>query len=146
MSFRAEGGCLCGAIRYRISAEPTAVMHCHCSNCRKASGAAVLTWLTVGAEHLEWLQDEPQRYAYDSEHYSGGVARLFCGTCGSQLGWSSDADSTADLTVGSLDDPNVVHPAYHVFIRSKVHWLELDDDLPRYETRGSDHQGSSASC
>lgn len=134
MSFPTEGGCLCGAIRYRISAEPTTVIHCHCSNCRKASGAAVLTFVTVGPESFEWLQGEPQHYAYDSEYFSGRVGRLFCGACGSPLGWSNDADPTVDLTVGSLDDPNVVQPTFHLFTRSKVHWMELDDDLPRYAT------------
>ncbi len=138
MSFPAEGGCLCGAIRYRISAEPMDAMHCHCTNCRKASGAAVLTFVTVDPEHVEWLKGEPQRYAYDSEHFSGAVSRLFCGTCGSQLAWSNDNDPTVDLTVGSLDDPDVTRPTYHVFVRSKVHWMELDDNLPRYETRRSD--------
>lgn len=126
---------MCGAIRYKISAEPVDVMHCHCTNCRKASGAAVLTFVTVDSEGFEWLQGEPQRYAYGSEHYGDGVARLFCSRCGSQLGWSNDNDPTVDVTVGSLDDPDIVRPSYHVFTRSKVHWMEIDDDLPRYETR-----------
>ena len=136
MSFPTEGGCLCGAIRYRITAAPVAVMHCHCSNCRKASGAGMLTWMTVNPEDFTWLQGEPQRYRYASEHYDGAIERLFCGGCGTQLCWSCDNDDpTVDVTAGSLDDPSILEPEYHVFTRGQVGWVKLDDGLPRYETR-----------
>lgn len=134
MSYPAEGGCLCGAVRYRLSAAPTAAMHCHCANCRKASGAAMLTWLTVAAADFEWLSGEPQRFRYDSEHYPAAVERSFCGRCGSQLAWHCQDDGTLDLTAGSLDDPGAIEPQYHVFVRSAVPWLHLSDDLPRHPT------------
>ena len=135
MPFPAEGGCLCGAIRYRLAAAPLASMHCHCENCRKASGAAVLTWMTVDEGDFEWLRGRPRRYRYESEHYPGFVERWFCADCGSQLGWQCENDGTVDLTAGSLDDPSVIEPGYHVFTRSRVPWMHLDDDLPRHETR-----------
>lgn len=137
MSFPTEGGCLCGAVRYRLSAAPLASMHCHCGNCRKASGAGMLTWLTVNDADFEWLRGEPQRYRYESEHYPGTVQRWFCAACGSQLAWRSEDASTLDLTAGSLDDPGVVEPTHHVFTQGSVRWMKLDDDLPRYETRSS---------
>lgn len=137
MSFPIEGGCLCGAVRYRLSAAPLDSMHCHCGNCRKASGAAMLTWLTVDTADFEWLRGEPQRYCYESEHYPGTVQRWFCAACGSQLRWHCEDDGTVNLTAGSLDDPGVVEPTHHVFTRGRVRWLKLDDDLPRYETRSA---------
>ncbi len=142
MSFPTEGGCLCGAVRYRLSAAPLVSMHCHCGNCRKASGAAMLTWLTVDAADFEWLRGEPHRYRYESEHYPGAVQRWFCAVCGSQLGWHCEDDGTLDLTAGSLDDPGVVEPTHHVFTRGPVHWLKLDDGLPRHQTRFSGHPPS----
>jgi hypothetical protein len=134
MSFVAEGGCLCGAIRYRVSAAPFSVAHCHCSNCRKASGAAMLTWLTVKQGEFTWLRGEPKRYRYESEHYPAPVERLFCENCGSQLGWHCLDDGTVDITAGSLDDPGVIDPQRHVFARGRVHWLQLADDLPSFDT------------
>jgi hypothetical protein len=134
MVLPAEGGCLCGNVRYRISAAPRASVHCHCDNCRKASGAAMLTWLTVAGADLEWLAGEPQRYRYRSEHYAAPVERLFCASCGSQLGWRCVSDDTVDLTAGSLDDPDVIEPQRHVFARGRVRWLHLADELPRFET------------
>jgi hypothetical protein len=140
MSYPAEGGCLCGAVRYRLAAAPIASMHCHCANCRKASGAGVLTWLTVNETDFEWLSGEPERYGYESEHYPAPVERRFCGTCGSQLVWHCLNDGSVDLTAGSLDDPDIIEPQFHVFTRSQVHWLHLSDALPRHETSArADH-------
>lgn len=141
MSFPTEGGCLCGAIRYRLAGTPIDAMHCHCVNCRKASGAAMLTWITVREEDFEWLCGEPRRYRYESEHYPEDPERWFCARCGSQLGWRCEDDGTVDLTAGSLDDPDLVEPCFHHFVRSAVSWIHLDDGLPRYEVRAGDETG-----
>lgn len=138
MSYPAEGGCLCGAIRYRVSGDPKQAMHCHCVNCRKASGAAMLTWFTSHEEDFEWLQGEPRRYRYESEHFPAAVERWFCGDCGSQLIWRCQADGTVDLTAGSLDDPDLLEPSFHLFVRSSVRWLHLDDGLPTHQVKPPD--------
>ena len=135
MSYPAEGGCLCGAVRYRLVGPPLASRHCHCENCRRASGAGVLTWITVRQADFEWLQDEPKRYAYSSPHYPAAVERWFCATCGSQLGWHCEDDGTVDLTAGSLDDPSLAEPSRHVFTHGQVPWIDFRDDLPRFKTR-----------
>ena len=134
MSYPAEGGCLCGAVRYRLLAAPRKSMHCHCDNCRKASGAAMLTWITVSEADFEWLQGEAQSYGYASEHYEAPIERLFCGVCGSQLSWRAAADGTVDITAGSLDDAELAAPQRHVFARGRVSWLQLADDLPSFAT------------
>ena len=135
MSYPIEGGCLCGKIRYRLAAPPAAVMHCHCDNCRKASGAVMLTWMTVREADFEWLQGEPRSYRYASPHYEPEIERLFCGDCGGQLVWHGRDDGNIDLTAGSLDDPGVLEPSYHVFTRRAAPWLHMEDGLPRYPTR-----------
>ena len=132
-----EGGCLCGAVRYRLSAAPILALHCHCENCRRASGAALLTWITVDAADFQWLCGEPKRYRYDSEHYPGGVERCFCADCGSQLGWHGQPDGTVDLTAGCLDDLNLVQPRFHHFVRRELPWMRVDDGLPRHPGRAT---------
>lgn len=134
MSYPIEGGCLCGAIRYRVAEAPLMSMHCHCDNCRKASGAGMLTWATVAASAFEWIAGEPRRYRYESEHYPAPVERGFCGTCGSQLQWRCVDDGTVDITAGSLDDPDAIEPQRHVFARGRVRWMRTDDGLPSFET------------
>jgi hypothetical protein len=72
MSSILNGGCLCGAVRYRVHGQPFHVTHCHCVSCRKASGAAFLTWFTVRLIELEWLSEKPVYY-----HSSTAVQRGF---------------------------------------------------------------------
>ena len=136
MSFPAEGGCLCGKIRYRVLAAPVGTNHCHCTNCRKASGAWMSTWAGFRNEDFEWVRGEPARYRYENEEFPPATERLFCADCGSNLAWRCEGrDEIVDVTAGSLDDPNLVEPEDHLFTRSKVRWLNLDDGLPQYEGR-----------
>ena len=55
----AEGGCLCGAIRYRVSGEAVAATLCHCRSCRRASGGTNVAWAVFDKSELEWIGDEP---------------------------------------------------------------------------------------
>ena len=57
-----EGGCLCGAIRYRSELAPIASVLCHCSSCRRASGAPSLAWLILPAEGFSFTQGEPKTF------------------------------------------------------------------------------------
>lgn len=144
MKYPSDGGCLCGAIRYRLAAPRVASMHCHCDNCRKASGSGMLTWVTVTAPDFEWLAGEPKRYRYTSEYYPAPVERAFCGDCGSPLTWHCVDDGTIDVTAGSLDRPDAVEPQRHVFARSRLRWMRLEDDLPAFETTAREVTEDSA--
>jgi hypothetical protein len=113
------GGCLCGAIRYRIYGEPYHVTHCHCASCRKVSGAAFLTWFTVRAAEVEWVGDAMQVY-----HSSAAVERGFCPHCGSTLCYqhASDPDEI-DISAGSLDNPSMLLPEHHTWWSEHVLWV-----------------------
>jgi hypothetical protein len=87
MSSILNGGCLCGAVRYRVHGQPFHVTHCHCVSCRKASGAAFLTWFTVRLIELEWLSEKPVYY-----HSSTAVQRGFCPHCGATLSYQHESD------------------------------------------------------
>ncbi len=121
-----EGGCLCGAVRYRIDGPIDSVSHCHCNSCRRSAGAAVVTWFTVRREQLAWTAGRPKRFAS-----SPGVTREFCGDCGTDLTYANEkAANTIDITIGSLDCA-AGHPAdHHVWTADRLPWLHLDDDLP----------------
>jgi hypothetical protein len=124
-----EGGCLCGAVRYRVTGDSIAVVYCHCSMCRRASGAAVVNWAMFPQEQLAIVQGTPAIYAS-----SPGVERSFCGSCGTQLTFRADfMPGLVDLTVGSLDDPTALPPQMHIWEKSRVPWLQLADALPRHD-------------
>jgi len=124
-----EGGCLCGAVRYRIEGPIESVAHCHCNSCRRASGAAFVTWFTVPRDRHEWTKGAPRQFAS-----SPGVARAFCGVCGTGLAYANDkAGKTIDLTIGSLDCA-AGHPAdRHIWTDDRLGWLNVDDHLPAHD-------------
>jgi hypothetical protein len=127
-----EGGCLCGAIRYRIDGPATPAVHCHCSMCRRSAGAVFVTWITVAAADLRFVRGQPRLYVSSSRG-----ERQFCGDCGAQLTWSSrPAADTVDVTVGTLDHPER-HPAdRHSFADDRISWLRFDDTLDVYGGEG----------
>lgn len=126
MSEVLTGGCLCGAIRYRIEGPARLVSNCHCSLCRRAHGAAFVTWLTVRADRFSVETGEPKRYA-SSEH----GWRAFCPACGSQvISGSAHYARYVEVTAGTLDNPEAVAPDRHVFWPDRLKWVTRMDGLP----------------
>ena len=123
-----NGGCLCGDIRYEAGAGAMHQSACHCSMCRRASGAPFVAWFSVPRLNLRWLQGRPSSYA-SSEHGT----RSFCARCGTQLLFEDDRyPEEVDLTTCSLDDPDRLAPQSHIYTATQVAWVKLDDGLPRY--------------
>ncbi len=124
----AEGGCACGAIRYRVKGPTIVCAHCHCTDCRLASGATPVAWLTLARQDFTLLKGTLK--VRDS---SARATREFCADCGAQLVFrSKEEPETIDVTLASLDDPNVVEPRAHIWTRSKVRWVHLLDELRRF--------------
>lgn len=128
-----EGGCLCGAIRYRSTLAPVRCMICHCEQCRKHSGSVCLSFVHFPKAAFQWLGQEPQRY-----RSSQFAERGFCGRCGSTL--SMHEEVLADriqIATGSLDQPERVHPDDHVWVQSQIPWLTIADNAPKFERSSS---------
>jgi hypothetical protein len=125
----AEGGCLCGAVRYRVEGPPLRTSYCHCRMCQRAAGAPVVAWGTWPAARFAWLGGEPTSYASSAK----GI-RSFCPTCGTQLPCRDPEDpGEVDVTLASLDDPAAFPPQDHIWTMSQVPWLKIRDGLPRHE-------------
>lgn len=128
-----QGSCLCGKVRYEVSSALSRISHCHCSMCRKVHGAAFGTYATVEPGGFRWAQGQEHVRSYRS---SPGIARTFCGECGSTLQFVVDGHPPKiDITLGTLDGDPGVRPAYHIFVGSKAPWFEITDRLPQYEGR-----------
>jgi hypothetical protein len=124
------GRCLCGAVRYRATADPVRVVHCHCALCRRASGAAFMTFVHFPAEAFAWTAGAPTRYRSSAE-----AERGFCASCGSTLSMHEAVlADRVQVSLGSLDRPDLVRADDHVWTRSQLPWLELVDELPRFAT------------
>ncbi len=125
-----QGGCLCGAVRYRVEGEPLSSAVCHCRTCRKAASAPALPFATFPVTAVAFTQGEPTEF-----RSSSAVTRGFCGQCGSPLTYRNDAKpSSIDVMTCSLDDPEAFAPGYHVWVSHKLTWERLADGLPAYET------------
>ncbi len=123
------GGCLCGAIRFRINGEPMAVSHCHCTYCRRATGAPFITWITLPAAAYTLSAGTPAFY-----HSTDTVRRGFCGACGTTLSYgSNDHADEVDVSAAALDDPEAVMPDDHLWVGSQLSWVRMDDGLPRLD-------------
>ena len=122
------GGCLCGAVRYRAAAEPLRAVICHCGMCRRASGAAFLTFVHFPVDGFAWTRGAPTRY-----RSSPAAERGFCARCGSPLTMHETVlDDRVQVTLGSLDRPEDIRPDDHVWTESQLPWLRIEDDLPRF--------------
>lgn len=123
----AEGGCLCGKVRYRVRGEPVATTLCHCRSCRRASGGTNVAWAVFEQRHFEWLAAEP--IAYSS---SRGIEWLHCNDCGSLVGYRrSSRPNDVDVTTGTLDDPDRFPPMVEIWLEHKIGWETLDPKLPK---------------
>jgi hypothetical protein len=121
-----DGGCLCGAVRYRCEPPARPAAYCHCTSCRRAAGAHAVAWFTVPNSSLTFTQGQPAIY-----RSSAPVQRGFCGRCGTQLTYRNDQwPDEVDLTVGSLDDPGRVAPTSHIWMEDAAPWDRPGDGLP----------------
>src|SRR5262245_10486258 len=128
-----DGGCLCGAVRYRATAAPVRGVICHCPMCRRHSGAPALSFVHFPVQSFTWVRGAPK--LYQSSEFA---QRGFCAGCGSTL--SMHEEVLADrmlIAVGSLDEPDRVHIDDHVWTKDQVSWFRIDDGLPRFRTNSS---------
>lgn len=126
-----HGSCLCGAVTLQVAGTIDAIIHCHCSKCRKSSGTAFATNGFIGTGDLRILSGQDNIAFYET---APGKKRHFCRTCASPI-YSSNAQSPDKLRLrlGILDSDISERPLSHNFVSSKASWDDLDAVLPRYD-------------
>jgi hypothetical protein len=128
------GGCLCGAIRYRVDGEPTSVGRCHCADCRKRTGSAFAIyghWPRTAVE----LEGELARFDDD----------CFCPTCGSRVGMFDGDD--VELNLGTLDDPPFgLVPDNEIWIKRREPWLPPVDGASQHEENRPKNSGPASAA
>jgi hypothetical protein len=133
-SMSLEGGCLCGAVRYHVEGAPIWSAHCHCKDCRRASGAPFVTYAGFPPARHRWIKGKPVAFAS-----SPGVTRSFCGQCGSPLAYEGERwPGEIHIHVGTLDHPEAIQPQAHVYTVHKLSWLKLADGLPQVQVPPSE--------
>jgi hypothetical protein len=123
------GGCQCGAIRYRITLPLGHAGICHCRMCQKAVGNWGAALVSVPEERLAWTRGSPGEF-----RSSAIVARGFCRDCGTPLYMKEDDYRYYEMTIGSLDNPELAPPSTQVGIESELTWFGTLASLPRKRT------------
>ncbi len=124
-----SGGCHCGAVRYRMPREVAHHALCHCTDCRKSSGAPAVAWALAPVDQVK-ITGEPSRYA-SSEH----AVRHFCGRCGTGLFYTSEAvfRGMIDVQSATLDDPDALPLQVQIQTAERIGWMASAHSLPAFE-------------
>jgi len=127
-----KGSCMCGAVHYETDPPTLFCVHCHCRFCRRAHGAAFVTWLGVREERFRISSGEDQLRWYRSSEQS---RRGFCGACGTTLLYvSTVAPGEVHIALATVVTPIDREPKAHVFFDQAVPWVEINDSLRRLTT------------
>lgn len=119
------GGCQCGAVRYRLEAEPVGSNVCHCRMCQKAGGAPFMAFAGVRLAELVWTRGTPKVFAS-----SDFAERGFCAECGTPLTYRAVGYDRIVVTIGSLDQAADVAPKKQFGAESKLPWTDAISGLP----------------
>jgi len=132
MAAQLEGGCSCGAVRYRLLSEPMFVHCCHCLNCQRQTGSAFVINLLIEADRVEVVAGDPPAVAVPRD--DGSTQRIFrCPACQVAVYSEYTRPEVRFVRGGTLDDPSQVSPGVHIFTRSKLPWVVLPDSVPAFE-------------
>ena len=124
-----EGGCHCGAIRFKTTTQPYWTGACYCIDCRKISGAPYVVFAGFKKGEIEILQGVPKEYSSSKE-----VIRSFCDTCSSPVTYTyKERPDEPFVSVGTFDDARSVAPKEHIWVSHKLPWVPISDDFPQRE-------------
>jgi hypothetical protein len=128
-----EGGCACGAVRYRLTSGPMIVHCCHCRDCQRQTGGAFAVNALIETDRIEMLSGEPVAISMPTE--SGRPHDIYrCASCATAL-WSDYGrrPGLRFVRATTLDDPEALAPDVHIFTRSKLPWVGLPPQVPAFE-------------
>ena len=133
MTKNLEGGCACGAVRYRLASAPMFVNCCHCRDCQRQTGSAFVLNALIEADCVTLLAETPESVPVPTD--SGRPHDVYrCPKCRTAV-WSDYGRRGVMLfvRVGTLDDASALPPDAHIFTRSKLPWVTLPAGVPAFE-------------
>jgi hypothetical protein len=128
------GGCLCGAVRFRVDAPLVVATYCHCTRCQRRTGTAASAQARIQPGSLTVTQGEELIRTYAPPD---GFPKLFCGACGSALWSRSPVDpEIISVRLGAFDADPGIRPSLRQFVAYAASWEDIPDDgLPRHAER-----------
>jgi hypothetical protein len=129
-----QGGCACGAVRYRLETAPMFVHCCHCRDCQRQTGSAFVLNALIETDRITRLSGTLQAVRAPTD--SGRPHDIYrCPICQTAL-WSDYGARQAlrFVRVGTLDEPAALSPDVHIYTRNKLPWVMLRKETPAFET------------
>ena len=133
-----EGGCLCGAIRYRANGNPRRGTACHCTFCQRSTGGALSIHAWFDEQNVEFTGEELATYEQRSDESNYWLRLHFCNRCATTVMLTLEkAPGICLISGGTLDDPNSFKIDTHVWTRSAQHWMVFPQNVDCFETSSS---------
>jgi hypothetical protein len=122
-----RGGCLCGGVRFELSAAPSEGGYCHCTRCQKRTGSAASAQARIDGRTFRLLAGQELIKAW--RHPAGGFEKCFCGNCGSHL-FSRDPSDPAQMSIrmSAFDIDPGVRLSWRAFTTYAASWEPIPDD------------------
>jgi hypothetical protein len=128
MSKVLEGGCLCSAVRYRVTGEPRIVQVCHCRYCQRRLGTAFAELAYFASSQLELLDGALAEYEHRSDESGRWLRHRFCPRCGTTVLITLELSPLTGVHLGTLDDPEALPTVRHIWTRSKRPWVNPPEE------------------
>ena len=129
------GGCVCGAVRYEVTAAPLMMFKCHCRDCQQVTGGAFLPGVLVSAAAFRLTKGELKYHVTPS--LAGGThKRGFCAECGARITggeFEQRPSGFVGITTGSLDDSSSFRPQMDFFVCDAPAWDQMDPTIPKFD-------------
>ena len=124
-----KGRCHCGSVTYEMPAQTIHLALCHCTDCRRASGAPMVTWAMVPTDQVK-IEGATRVYASSEDG-----RRHFCEACGTGLFYTNEAvfPGLIDVQTATLDDPGALQPTAHIQVAERISWMATAHELPTFE-------------
>jgi hypothetical protein len=125
-----SGGCHCRSIRYQIEGDVIVHALCHCTDCRRHSGAPMVGWSMYRQEAVKVTKGTPKVYAS-----SDSGRRHFCADCGTGLFYVNEQmlPGIIDIQSATYDDPGVLPPQAQIQVADRINWMKSAHELPEFE-------------
>ena len=127
-----HGSCLCGKVTFEVGPPFLRMVHCHCSRCRKSTGAGHGTNLITDPAGFKWLTGEALISHYDVPD-AKSYGKWFCSHCGCPVPRATRDGSRMVVPAGSLDDVPPLKPSDNIFWGSRAPWGCADNGLPTHD-------------
>lgn len=129
-----EGGCVCGAVRFRVTSAPFRTGVCHCKFCQRRTGSAFGVGVYFRKSDFELTRGALKSYEHKSDESGRWLRMEFCPACGTTVTWTLELfPDGRGVAGGAFDDTSWIKVERHTWTRSKQHWVPIPPGTDTFE-------------